>query len=52
MWVGREFEMKNLVKYVEDETKGIFSMDFLVKVFYTASYWSRVLTDKGGKQYI
>ena len=52
VWVSREFEMKNLVKYVEDEAKGLFSMDFLVKVFYTASYWSRVLTDKGGKQYI
>lgn len=51
-WVAKEFEMKNLVKYVEDDVKGIFSMDFLVKVFYTASYWSRVLTDKGGKQFI
>lgn len=32
-FVHKEFEMKNLVKYVEDDVKGIFSMDFLVKVF-------------------
>lgn len=51
-WVAKEFEMKNLVKYVENEEKGIFSMDFLVKVFYTASYWSYVLADRGGKSFI
>lgn len=52
VWINKEFEMKNLVKYVENDEKGIFSMDFLVKVFYTAGYWSHILTDQGGKNFI
>ena len=51
-FVAREFEMKNLVKYVEDDMKGIFSMVFLVKVFQTASYWSFILGEHGGRQHI
>lgn len=52
VWISKEFELKNLVKYVENDEKGIFSMDFLIKCFYTASYWSYILTDTGSKQYV
>ena len=48
-FVAKEFEMKNLIKYVQDDIKGIFSMEFLVKVFTTASYWSFILADHGGR---
>ena len=48
-YVDKEFDKKNMMKYVEDDVKGIFSMDFLVKCYITASYWSFILVEHGGR---
>ena len=47
--MDKEFDKKNMMKYVEDDVKGIFSMDFLVKCYITASYWSFILVEHGGR---
>ena len=51
-FIKKEFELKNLVKYVQDENKGIMNMDFLIKVNFTASYWMDVLAERNSKSLV
>ena len=50
-FVEKEFDMKNMVKYITDKEKGIYSMEFLEKILTTASYWSFILSDHGSQKF-
>ena len=44
-YMGQNFDMKNPSKYLEDLDKGIFSFDFVQKVFMAAFVWKNILVD-------
>lgn len=44
--------MKNLVKYVQDENRGIFSCDFLLKIYLTSFVWKNILFDMAKKPFL
>lgn len=44
--------MHNLMKYVENEEKGIFNFEFIQKLFFGAFYWKVLLHDKASHELI
>ena len=45
-YVEQNFDLKNLPKYVEDDEGGIFTFDFLQKLFKCAFIFQNIIHDK------
>lgn len=45
-YCSTNFDMKNLPKYLEDEANGIFSFDFILKIFLTSFLFKNLVFDQ------
>ena len=51
-YCNTQFDMKNLPKYMEDESEGLFSFDFVQKIFMAAFVWKKIIADQACKSLV